>query len=156
MAASTASGLQMAAIQPCVSAPRRVVGGSSVSLSTDFKPTWWAKRTRNVSYSMPLHHSNSSSTLKSRKGVIKAIVDSAERPPVGLPIDLKGDLIHCAMLYHNSHVLMCFCYYLTGMCTEILRMCKLLATFCVLKRRKCLVIDFCVDFLVSQIAKKKY
>ncbi|CAO2832908.1 unnamed protein product [Amaranthus hypochondriacus] len=90
MAASTASGLQMAAIQPCVSAPRRVVGGSSVSLSTDFKPTWWAKRTRNVSYSMPLHHSNSSSTLKSRKGVIKAIVDSAERPPVGLPIDLKG------------------------------------------------------------------
>ncbi|KNA25161.1 hypothetical protein SOVF_008870 [Spinacia oleracea] len=92
MAASTASGLQMAAVRPCVSSPRRVFGAGAAFCNADLRRASWAKLTSagHISSLQPLQRSFSSSSLKSNNGVIKAMAESSDKPLGGLPIDLKG------------------------------------------------------------------
>ncbi|KAL2940742.1 Enoyl-[acyl-carrier-protein] reductase [NADH] chloroplastic [Bienertia sinuspersici] len=92
MAASTASGLQMAAARPCVSSPRRVLGAGAAFCNANSRQASWAKLTSacHISSLQPLQRSFSSSSLKSDKGVIKAMAESSDKPVEGLPINLKG------------------------------------------------------------------
>ncbi|XP_021775944.1 enoyl-[acyl-carrier-protein] reductase [NADH] 1, chloroplastic-like [Chenopodium quinoa] len=92
MAASTASGLQMAAVKPCVSSPRPIFGAGAAFCNADLRRVSWAKLTSacHISSVQPFQHRFSSSSSKSGKGVIKAMAESSDKPLGGLPINLKG------------------------------------------------------------------
>uniref|UniRef100_A0A7C9DZ84 Enoyl-[acyl-carrier-protein] reductase [NADH], chloroplastic n=1 Tax=Opuntia streptacantha TaxID=393608 RepID=A0A7C9DZ84_OPUST len=92
MAASTAPGLQMALARPRISSPCHLFRVGAAFLSTDSKR---ASRTElaslcHISSSQPFQRYLSSSSMKSNKVVTRAVVEPADRPTAGLPIDLKG------------------------------------------------------------------
>ena len=100
MAASTASGLQMAAVKPCVSSPRPIFGAGAAFCNADMRRASWAKLTSacHISSVQPFQHRFSSSASKSGKGVIKAMAESSDKPLGGLPINLKGRIsVHYAL-----------------------------------------------------------
>uniref|UniRef100_A0A803N825 Uncharacterized protein n=1 Tax=Chenopodium quinoa TaxID=63459 RepID=A0A803N825_CHEQI len=93
MSASTASGLQMAAVRPCVSSPRRVFGATAAFCIAGFSRASWAKLTSacHISSVQSFQRNlSSASSLKSNKGVIKAMAESSNNSAGGLPINLKG------------------------------------------------------------------
>ncbi|KAK9705420.1 hypothetical protein RND81_07G055600 [Saponaria officinalis] len=93
MAASTTPGLKMVAARPCMSSPRRFMGGAAAFFSAEPKRASWAKLTSacHISSSQPFQRcSLSSSSSKSDKGAVKAMSESNDKSVAGLPIDLRG------------------------------------------------------------------
>ncbi|KAK9274331.1 hypothetical protein L1049_019145 [Liquidambar formosana] len=93
MAATTASGLQMATVRPCISSSRRGFKAGAAILGADSKGALWAKLTSasHISSVKPFQRSFTFSPPKFDKVVPKAMSDAGENKPVsGLPIDLKG------------------------------------------------------------------
>ncbi|KAK8977673.1 hypothetical protein V6N11_013456 [Hibiscus sabdariffa] len=94
MAATAASGLQLASARPCIASSRRVFKAGAATLDANSKAVSWTKlaSARNLSQSLvPFRRDFASSSVKFNKVVTKAMSESSETKPVsGLPIDLKG------------------------------------------------------------------
>ncbi|KAJ6961297.1 hypothetical protein NC652_000264 [Populus alba x Populus x berolinensis] len=93
MAATAASGLQMATARPCISSSRRMVKAGASILGANSKGASWAKLASgsHISYIQPFKRTLMSSSVKLNKVVTKAMSESNESKPVsGLPIDLRG------------------------------------------------------------------
>ncbi|KAK8630337.1 hypothetical protein V6N13_079135 [Hibiscus sabdariffa] len=94
MAATAASGLQLASARPCIASSRRVFKAGAATLDANSKAVSWTKlaSARNLSQSLvPFWRNFASSSVKFNKVVTKAMSESSETKPVsGLPIDLKG------------------------------------------------------------------
>ncbi|KAI5600237.1 enoyl-[acyl-carrier-protein] reductase [Populus alba x Populus x berolinensis] len=93
MAATAASGLQMATARPCISSSRRMVKAGAAILGANSKGASWAKLASgsHISYIQPFKRTLMSSSVKLNKVVTKAMSESNESKPVsGLPIDLRG------------------------------------------------------------------
>ncbi|KAA3471655.1 enoyl-[acyl-carrier-protein] reductase [NADH], chloroplastic-like [Gossypium australe] len=94
MAATAASGLQLASARPCIASSRRVFKAGAANLDVNSKAVSWTKLASacHLSQSLePFWRSFSLSSFKFNKVVTKAMSESSENKPVsGLPIDLKG------------------------------------------------------------------
>lgn len=93
MAATAASGLQMATARPCISSSRRMVKAGAAILGANSKGASWAKLASgsHISNIQPFKRTLMSSSVKLNKVVTKAMSESNESKPVsGLPIDLRG------------------------------------------------------------------
>lgn len=93
MAATAASGLQMATARACISPSRRLFKAGALNHGVHCKGASWATLTTacHVSSSQPLRRSFTSTPTKFDKVVTKAMADaSGSKPPSGLPIDLRG------------------------------------------------------------------
>ncbi|KAL9407336.1 hypothetical protein Peur_004308 [Populus x canadensis] len=93
MAATAASGLQMATARPCISSSRRMVKAGAAILGANSKGASWAKLASgsHISYTQPFKRTLMSSSVKLNKVVTKATSEANESKPVsGLPIDLRG------------------------------------------------------------------
>ncbi|KAG8484908.1 hypothetical protein CXB51_021301 [Gossypium anomalum] len=94
MAATAASGLQLASARPCIASSRRVFKAGAANLDVNSKAVSWTKLVSacHLSQSLePFRRSFASSSVKFDKVVTKAMSESSENKPVsGLPIDLKG------------------------------------------------------------------
>ncbi|KAJ6934701.1 hypothetical protein NC651_009641 [Populus alba x Populus x berolinensis] len=93
MAATAASGLQMATARPCISCSHRVVKAGAAILEASSKGASWAKLASDshISSIQPFQRTFMSSSVKLNKAVTKAISESSDSKPVpGLPIDLRG------------------------------------------------------------------
>ncbi|RQO84258.2 hypothetical protein POPTR_001G013500v4 [Populus trichocarpa] len=93
MAATAASGLQMATARPCISSSRRMVKAGAAILGANSKGASWAKLASgsHISYIQPFKRTLMSSSVKLNKVVTKAMSESNESKPLsGLPIDLRG------------------------------------------------------------------
>uniref|UniRef100_A0A6M2EHH0 Enoyl-[acyl-carrier-protein] reductase [NADH], chloroplastic n=1 Tax=Populus davidiana TaxID=266767 RepID=A0A6M2EHH0_9ROSI len=93
MAATAASGLQMATARPCISSSRRMVKAGAAILGANSKGASWARLASgsHISYIQPFKRTLMSSSVKLNKVVTKAMSESNESKPVsGLPIDLRG------------------------------------------------------------------
>ncbi|KAG6781768.1 hypothetical protein POTOM_014681 [Populus tomentosa] len=93
MAATAASGLQMATARPCISCSHRVVKAGAAILGASSKGASWAKLASgsHISSIQPFQRTFMSSSVKLNKAVTKAMSESSDSKPVsGLPIDLRG------------------------------------------------------------------
>ncbi|XP_011037915.1 PREDICTED: enoyl-[acyl-carrier-protein] reductase [NADH], chloroplastic-like [Populus euphratica] len=93
MAATAASGLQMATARPCISSSRRMVKAGAAILGANSKGASWAKLASgsHISNIQPFKRTLMSSPVKLNKVVTKAMSETNESKPVsGLPIDLRG------------------------------------------------------------------
>ncbi|KAJ6702606.1 ENOYL-ACYL-CARRIER REDUCTASE [Salix koriyanagi] len=93
MAATAASGLQMATARPCISSSRGMVKAGAAILGANSKGTSWAKLASgsHISSTLPFERTLMSSSVKLNKVVTRAMSESSENKPVsGLPIDLRG------------------------------------------------------------------
>jgi enoyl-[acyl-carrier protein] reductase I len=93
MAATAASGLQMATARPCISSSHRVVKAGAAILGASSKGASWAKLASgsHISSIQPFQRTFMSSSVKLNKAVTKAMSESSASKPVsGLPIDLRG------------------------------------------------------------------
>ncbi|KAI9398691.1 hypothetical protein POPTR_003G212700v4 [Populus trichocarpa] len=93
MAATAASGLQMATARPCISSSHRVVKAGAAILGASSKGASWAKLASgsHISSIQPFQRTFMSSSVKLNKVVTKATSESSDSKPVsGLPIDLRG------------------------------------------------------------------
>ncbi|KAI9215539.1 hypothetical protein POPTR_T014016v4 [Populus trichocarpa] len=93
MAATAASGLQMATARPCISSSHRVVKAGAAILGASSKGASWAKLASgsHISSIQPFQRTFMSSSVKLNKVVTKAMSESSDSKPVsGLPIDLRG------------------------------------------------------------------
>ncbi|XP_011015301.1 PREDICTED: enoyl-[acyl-carrier-protein] reductase [NADH], chloroplastic-like [Populus euphratica] len=93
MAATAASGLQMATARPCISSSHRVVKAGAAILGASSKGASWAKlaSSSHISSIQPFQRTFMSSSVKLNKAVTKAMSESSDSKPVsGLPIDLRG------------------------------------------------------------------
>ncbi|CAK7339215.1 unnamed protein product [Dovyalis caffra] len=93
MAATAASGLQMATARPCISSSRRVVKAGAAVVGANSKGASWSKLASgsHISSIQPFQRTFMSSSVKLNKVVTKAMSESSESKPVsGLPIDLRG------------------------------------------------------------------
>ncbi|KAH8512445.1 hypothetical protein Peur_056417 [Populus x canadensis] len=93
MAATAASGLQMATARPCISSSHRVVKAGAAILGASSKGASWAKLASgsHISSIQPFQRTFMSSSVKLNKAVTKAMSESSDSKPVsGLPIDLRG------------------------------------------------------------------
>ncbi|KAH8522918.1 hypothetical protein Peur_041413 [Populus x canadensis] len=93
MAATAASGLQMATARPCISSSRRMVKAGAAILGANSKGASWAKLASgsHISNIQPFKRTLMSSSVKLNKVVTKAMSEANESKPVsGLPIDLRG------------------------------------------------------------------
>ncbi|KAG6783436.1 hypothetical protein NC652_009868 [Populus alba x Populus x berolinensis] len=93
MAATAASGLQMATARPCISCSHRVVKVGAAILGASSKGASWAKLASgsHISSIQPFQRTFMSSSVKLNKAVTKAMSESSDSKPVsGLPIDLRG------------------------------------------------------------------
>ncbi|KAK8615245.1 hypothetical protein V6N13_069023 [Hibiscus sabdariffa] len=94
MAATAASGFQLASARPCIASSRRVFKAGAANLDANSKAVSWTKlaSARNLSQSLePFRRGFVSSSMKFNKVVTRAMSESTENKPVsGLPIDLKG------------------------------------------------------------------
>ncbi|KAH1108875.1 hypothetical protein J1N35_012643 [Gossypium stocksii] len=94
MAATAASGLQLASARPCIASSRRVFKAGAANLDVNSKAVSWTKLASacHLSQSLePFRRSFASSSVMFNKVVTKAMSESSENKPVsGLPIDLKG------------------------------------------------------------------
>ncbi|KAK9017648.1 hypothetical protein V6N11_000656 [Hibiscus sabdariffa] len=97
MAATAASGLQLASARPCIASSRRVFNAGAANLDANSKAVSWTKlaSARNLSQSLePFRRGFLSSSMKFNKVVTRAMSESTENKPVsGLPIDLKGVML---------------------------------------------------------------
>ncbi|PPD88090.1 hypothetical protein GOBAR_DD14991 [Gossypium barbadense] len=93
MAATAASGLQLASARPCIASSHRVFKAGAASLAVNSKAVSWNKLASacHLSQSLePFRRSFASSSVNFNKVVTKAMSESSENKPVsGLPIDLK-------------------------------------------------------------------
>jgi hypothetical protein len=102
MAATAASGLQMATARPCISSSRRMVKAGAAILGANSKGASWAKLASgsHISYIQPFKRTLMSSSVKLNKVVTKAMSESNESKPVsGLPIDLRGTVVFLLFLF---------------------------------------------------------
>ncbi|XP_011025228.1 PREDICTED: enoyl-[acyl-carrier-protein] reductase [NADH], chloroplastic-like [Populus euphratica] len=93
MAATAASGLQMATARPCISSSHRVVKAGAAILGASSKGASWTKlaSSSHISSIQPFQRTFMSSSVKLNKAVTKAMSESSDSKPVsGLPIDLRG------------------------------------------------------------------
>ncbi|KAG5227589.1 ENOYL-ACP REDUCTASE family protein [Salix suchowensis] len=93
MAATAASGLQMATARPCISSSRGMVKAGAAILGANSKGASWAKLASgsHISSTLPFERTLMSSSVKLNKVVTRAMSESSENKPVsGLPIDLRG------------------------------------------------------------------
>lgn len=93
MAATAASGLQMAAVRPCISTSRQVVKTGAAVYGGDSQKASWAKlaSASHISTVQPLLRSLTTTSKKLDKVVTKAMAESSDgKPASGLPIDLRG------------------------------------------------------------------
>ncbi|XP_012472974.1 enoyl-[acyl-carrier-protein] reductase [NADH], chloroplastic [Gossypium raimondii] len=94
MAATAASGLQLASARPCIASSHRVFKAGAASLDVNSKAVPWNKLASacHLSQSLePFRRSFASSSVYFNKVVTRAMSESSENKPVsGLPIDLKG------------------------------------------------------------------
>ncbi|KAJ6714091.1 ENOYL-ACYL-CARRIER REDUCTASE [Salix viminalis] len=93
MAATAASGLQMATARPCISSSRGMVKAGAAILGANSKGAPWAKLASgsHISSTLPFERTLMSSSVKLNKVVTRAMSESSENKPVsGLPIDLRG------------------------------------------------------------------
>ncbi|KAJ6428012.1 hypothetical protein OIU84_023427 [Salix udensis] len=93
MAATAASGLQMATARPCISSSRGMVKAGAAILGANSKGVSWAKLASgsHISSTLPFERTLMSSSVKLNKVVTRAMSESSENKPVsGLPIDLRG------------------------------------------------------------------
>ncbi|KAK9002520.1 hypothetical protein V6N11_025194 [Hibiscus sabdariffa] len=97
MAATAASGFQLASARPCIASSRRVFKAGAANLDANSKAVSWTKlaSARNLSQSLePFRRGFVSSSMKFNKVVTRAMSESTENKPVsGLPIDLKGVML---------------------------------------------------------------
>ena len=104
MAATAASGLQMATARPCISSSRGMVKAGAAILGTNSKRASWAKLASgsHISSTLPFERTLMSSSVKLNTVVTRAMSESSENKPVsGLPIDLRGTVFF---------PLSCFCF----------------------------------------------
>ncbi|KAK6937059.1 hypothetical protein RJ641_034089 [Dillenia turbinata] len=94
MAASAASGMQVATARPCISSTRKFFWGGAAFLSADSKGSSWVKLSsaHHISSVQPFQQRNfASSPANLNKVITKAMAESSENKPLpGLPIDLRG------------------------------------------------------------------
>ncbi|KAK6925704.1 hypothetical protein RJ641_007423 [Dillenia turbinata] len=94
MAASAASGMQIATARPCITSSRKFFQGGAAFLSADPKGSSWLKLSsaHQISSVQPFQQRNFASSLaKFNQVVTKAVAESGESKPLpGLPIDLRG------------------------------------------------------------------
>lgn len=92
MAVSTASGLQMAAVKPCVFAQNQVMKAGAAFFSANLKQASFAKLSSgcHISSLKPFQRNFSAASSKSNSSLIKAMAESSDKPVGGLPINLKG------------------------------------------------------------------
>ncbi|XP_042513665.1 enoyl-[acyl-carrier-protein] reductase [NADH], chloroplastic-like [Macadamia integrifolia] len=93
MAASAASGLQIAVARPSSSPCPRIFKASTAFFGSDAKGTSWSKlnSSSHVSSAQLFFRNFTSSPVRLNKVVTKAMSDGTENKPLpGLPIDLRG------------------------------------------------------------------
>ncbi|KAB5572901.1 hypothetical protein DKX38_000095 [Salix brachista] len=93
MAATAASGLQMATARPCISSSRGMVKAGAAILGANSKGASWAKLASgsHISSTLPFERTLMSSSVKLNKVMTRAMSEFSENKPVsGLPIDLRG------------------------------------------------------------------
>lgn len=93
MAATAASGLQMATVRSHISSSHRIFKAGAAMLGTNSRGRPWAKLASacHISSLQYLHRSFSPSPIRFDKLVTRAMSEATEKkPPSGLLIDLKG------------------------------------------------------------------